>query len=159
MIASLHPKSTAGFGIIEVLVSVAVIGTILTAVAAGLSMSLKTSAELKFRGIALNKAQAVIEAVRRERTILGWGAFLNLFESGTSGVYTYCINDDDELQHDNFTLSLGACDDTVAWDGNDFIRELTVDSTTPNQIEFVSTVYWEGRNKQIELKQLLHKWH
>lgn len=155
----LQKNHSSGFGIVEVLVSVAIVGTILTAVAAGLSMSLKTSAELKFRGIALNKAQAVIEAVRRERSILGWTAFFNLFESGTSGVYTYCFNDDTALVHSSFSLSLGACADTAAWDGNDFIRELTVDATTPDEVQLTSTVYWEGRAKQIELKQLLYKWH
>ena len=158
MIHSLQKTRSPGFGIIEVLVSVAVIGTILTAVAAGLSMSLKTSAELKFRGIALNKAQAVIEAIRRERAILGWTAFFNLFEGGTSGVYTYCFNDDTALLHSSFALTLGDCADTTAWDGNDFIRELTVDTTTPDQVQLTSTVYWEGRAKQIVLKQLLYQW-
>lgn len=147
-----------GFGIVEVLIAIAVIGTILTAVAAGLSMSLKTSAELKFRGVALNKAQELIEAVRRERAILGWNAFFNLFESGTSGVYTYCMNDDTVLLHSSFTLNLGACTDTVAWDGNDFIRELTVDTTTDGQTTLTSTVYWEGRDKHVELQQLLYEW-
>jgi type II secretory pathway pseudopilin PulG len=146
-----------GFGIVEILVAVAVIGTILTAVAAGLAMSLKTTAELKFRGIALAKSQEVIEVFRRERSIDGWNTFFDLFGNGTAGTYTYCFNDPTTLLHATFPPTPGPCPDTVAWDGNDYIREAVV-TTTTDQVDLVVTVYWQGREKQFVLKQMLNRY-
>jgi prepilin-type N-terminal cleavage/methylation domain-containing protein len=148
----------AGFGIVEVLVAVAVVAIILTAIAAGLAMSLKTTAELKFRSTALAKAQEVIEVARRERAIQGWDDFSTLFGGGAVGVYTYCLNTDDSLLSANFPPTEGACTDTVAWDGNDYIRELTLDATTVDQVTITVTVYWENRQKQIQSQQVLYNW-
>lgn len=160
-VALFHPLAfksrEAGFGIVEILVAVAVIGTILTAVAAGLAMSLKTTAELKFRGIALAKGQEVIEVFRRERSIGGWNTFFDLFGGGTAGTYTYCFNDDTKLLHANFPPTPGLCTDTVAWEGNDYIREAVV-TTTTDQVDLVVTVYWQGREKQFVLKQMLNRY-
>jgi type II secretory pathway pseudopilin PulG len=150
-------RLVAGFGIVEILVAVAVIGIILTAVAAGLAMSLKTTAELKFRDVALAKGQQVIEVFRRERGINGWPTFFDLFGAGTTGTYIYCFNDDSTLLHASFPPAEGACTNTVAWDGNDYIREAAV-TTTPDQVEMIVTVYWQGRDKQMVLKQILNRY-
>ncbi len=148
----------AGFGMVEVVVSLGIIGLILTAVASGLSFSLNNTAEAKFRGIALSKSQEVMEVIRRERTIRGWDSFVQLFAAGSPGVYTYCLNTTTSIEHDSFPPTAGACVDTVSWDGNAFIRELTVDTSALNQVEFTATVYWQGRDKQIQLTQSLQKW-
>lgn len=150
-------SASAGFGIVEILVAVAVIGIILTAVAAGLAMSLKTTAELKFRGTGLAKGQQVIEVFRRERAIAGWTAFFDLFGAGTTGTYTYCFNDDSTLLHASFPPAAGPCTNTVAWDGNDYIREAVV-TTTTDQVAVTVTVYWQGRDKQMVLKQTLNRY-
>jgi len=155
-------KSQAGFGLVEVLISASVIVLILTAIAASSAFSLKTSSELKFRGIALSKAQELMEALRRERSIVGWDSF-PLITAGAPGQYTYCFNNDSSLKHDTFSWDIGACGvaanqpATVNWENNDYIRELVV-TTTPDQADIVITVYWQGRNQQIELKQTLNKW-
>ncbi len=155
---SLSTVTTAGFGLVEVVVAVGIIGLVLTAVSSGLAFSLKTSAETKFRGIALSKNQEVFEAIRRERVIRGWDSFLSLYGSGISGTYTYCLNQTTALDHANFPPTAGACADTADWDGNDYIRELVVNTTTVDQIVFTSTVYWQGREKQLQLTQSLKKW-
>ena len=148
----------AGFGMVEVVVSLGIIGLILTAVASGLSFSLNNTAESKFRGIALSKSQEVMEVIRRERTIRGWDSFVQLFAGGTPGTYVYCLNTTASIEHSSFPPAAGACADTVSWDGNAFIRELTVNTTVANQIQFTSTVYWQGRDKHIQLSQSLQKW-
>lgn len=148
----------AGFGMVEVVVSLGIIGLILTAVAGGLSFSLNNTAEAKFRGIALSKSQEVMEVIRRERTIRGWDSFVQLFSGGTPGVYTYCLNTTASIEHTTFPPATGACADTVSWDGNAFIRELTVDTTVIDRVEFTAIVYWQGRDKQIQLTQSLQKW-
>lgn len=151
-------RTNSGFGLVEVVVSVGIIGLVLTSVASGLAFSLKSSAETKFRGIALSKNQEVFEAIRRERIIRGWDSFLALYGSGVAGTYTYCLNQTTALDHDNFPPTAGACTDTADWDGNDYIRELVVDTTVADQVSFTSTVYWQGRDKQIQLTQSLKKW-
>jgi type II secretory pathway pseudopilin PulG len=149
---------SAGFGLVEVVVSVGIIGLVLTSVASGLAFSLKTSAETKFRGIALSKNQEVFEAIRRERIIRGWDSFITMYGSGVAGTYTYCLNETTALDHDNFPPTAGACADTADWDGNDYIRELVVDTTVADEVSFTSTVYWQGRDKQIQLTLSLKKW-
>lgn len=148
----------AGFGMIEIVVSLGIIGLILTAVASGLSFSLNTSAEAKFRGIALSKSQELLEVIRRERTVRGWDSFTALFANGTPGVYTYCLNTAASIEYGTFPPTAGACSTTATWDGNAFIRELVVDTTAAGQVDFTATVYWQGRDKQIQLTQSLQKW-
>lgn len=150
--------SQAGFGMVEVVVSLGIIGLILTAVASGLSFSLNNTAEAKFRGIALSKSQEVMEVIRRERTIRGWDSFVQQFSGGAPGIYTYCLNTTTSIEHGNFPPTVGACSDTASWDGNAFIRELSVDTTVANQVSFTAVVYWQGRDKQIQLNQSLQKW-
>lgn len=155
-------KKSAGFGMVEVLISAGVIVTILTAIASGSAFALKTSSELKFRGIALSKGRELMEAVRRERTISGWDNFF-LITGGSAGNYIYCFNDEASLQHDTFNWQLGACGtnanqpQTINWEGNDYIRELSA-VTTADQADVTVTVYWQGRDKKIEIKQILNKW-
>ncbi len=150
--------SQLGFGIMEVVISIGIVGLILTAISSGLIFSLKTNAETKFRGIALSKNQEVFEVIRRERVIRGWDSFLQLYGGGVAGTYTYCLNSANILDHANFPPAAAACVDTVDWEGNDYIRELVVDTTTVGQIGFTSTVYWQGRDKQIQLSQTLKSW-
>jgi Tfp pilus assembly protein PilV len=150
-------QKQAGFGLVEIFISVAVVVIILTTVAGGLAFSLKTSSELKFRGLALAKAQALMEAVRRERAISGWDNFF-IITGGSPGVYIYCYNNEADLLHASFNWNYGACTETVTWDGNDYIRELEADTTIPGQANLTATVYWQGRTKKIELKQVLNNW-
>ncbi|HCC84385.1 MAG TPA: hypothetical protein DEP87_01775 [Candidatus Pacebacteria bacterium] len=150
---------SGGFGVIEILAAVGVISLILTALASAMALSLRTSAELKFRSIALSKAQGVIEALRRERAIQGWETLSSLVGGGVAGTYTYCFNSEAALQQSSFTLSSGSCTTTVAWDGNDYIRELTIDTQTAGEMSLTAKVYWQGRDKHMEMTQTLYQWH
>lgn len=154
--------SQAGFGMVEVLISGAVIVTILTAIASGSVFALKTSSELKFRGIAMSKAKDLMEAVKRERTISGWDKFY-LITGLTPGSYLYCFNTDASLQHETFSWAAGRCGNalnqpaTINWEGNDYIRELTV-VTAADQVEMKVIVYWQGRDKKFEISQTMNQW-
>ncbi len=71
-----------GSTILEVLIATLVVGTILTAVAASLTSSIKNSSEAEYRKIATRLAQEGLEIVRKEKYIKTWTDF----KSSTSNI-------------------------------------------------------------------------
>lgn len=68
-------RSSVGGSIIEILVALAVVGLVLTAITFSLSFSVKNSAQAEYRQIATRYAQEYIEILRLERSRLGWSDF------------------------------------------------------------------------------------
>lgn len=66
-----------GSTILEVLIATLVVGTVLTAVAASLTNSIKNSSEAEYRKIATRLAQEGLEIVRKEKYIKTWTSFKN----------------------------------------------------------------------------------
>lgn len=138
-----------GQSIIEVLIVILVVGTVLTALAAGLTMSIKNTTQSKQRSLATSFAQESLEVFHRERSVSGWSSFHGALNSGT-----YCFNqlpvDSTEFE----LLSPGACPvgDHIA--GTNFKREATV-TVGPDEVTVVSTVSWfDGdTEKQVSVQQ------
>ncbi|PIR59313.1 MAG: hypothetical protein COU69_00940 [Candidatus Pacebacteria bacterium CG10_big_fil_rev_8_21_14_0_10_56_10] len=67
--------SSPGQGLVELVIAIAIVGLVMTALASGLTYSVKISAESKLVSIATERAQQAVEMFRRERNTLGWSAF------------------------------------------------------------------------------------
>ncbi|MFZ5437562.1 MAG: type IV pilus modification PilV family protein [Patescibacteria group bacterium] len=151
--------SQKGSSLIEIIVATGVMALVLTTIVAGLTLSLKTNAESEYRSQAVKRAQEAMEIFRRERTLLGWEAFINTFR----GNPVYCFKD---LPAPFGAFTSGACgsDDTIVISGQEFIREatVTVDETDPNnpQVRVVMTMSWTTNDnvKDVEIIQVFRRW-
>ncbi|MFH2118127.1 MAG: hypothetical protein ABII10_00095, partial [Candidatus Paceibacterota bacterium] len=110
-----------GSSLIEVIVATGVIALVLTTLVAGMTVSLQTSAEAKYRSQAIKRGQEAMEVFRRERTLLGWDSFVAQFTSGS----TYCLQ---TLPSPRESFSLGECtsEESLVISGIDFYRNATV---------------------------------
>lgn len=133
---------TAGQTIVEVLVAVAVLGLVLTAVAAMLTLTVKNAAESRSKALATQRAQEAVEVYRRERKVLGWTEFLANVGDGT-----FCLNilptNSDEFK----ALANGECTEGVPEAGTEFIREVTVSQPAAGVVKIEATVGWTDGNK------------
>lgn len=90
--------SQRGLGLIEVLIAVMSTALMLTAVAILLSMSVANSAEARYRELATDRSQEVIEHLRRYRIIEGWDVFWNYLDStgepDMAGNDMFCLTDE-----------------------------------------------------------------
>ncbi|MDQ3008299.1 MAG: prepilin-type N-terminal cleavage/methylation domain-containing protein [bacterium] len=143
-------KNQAGQTIVELLIATAVVATVLTAVAAGLTYTVKNAAEARYRQTATLKAQEVIEVFRRERNNLGWESFN---ESVIDGA-TYCFNDLPSNQA-AFLLWLDQpespgtdCLPGVAESGTEFSRIVQVAVPSANQVTVEVSVNWYDNENQ-----------
>lgn len=73
-----------GSTILEVLIATIVVGTILTAVAATLTSSVKNSSEAEYRKVATRLAQEGLEIFRKEKYIRTWTNFKTIPDVGTN---------------------------------------------------------------------------
>ncbi|PIR64250.1 MAG: hypothetical protein CO156_01410 [Candidatus Pacebacteria bacterium CG_4_9_14_3_um_filter_40_12] len=72
-----------GSTLIELLIATMIVGTVVTAVAAGVSSSVKNNSEARYREIATVLAQQGMETLRSERGNLGWITFHDSITPGT----------------------------------------------------------------------------
>ncbi len=138
-----------GQTIVEVLIATLVVATVLTALAAGLTMSVKNTAQSKQRSLAISYAQDSLEIFHREKYALGWESF---HEALTNGVY--CLN---QLPANSAEFSLLSPNECVADDqisGTNFQREAEV-TIQANEVTVVSIVSWfdGGTEKQVSVEQ------
>jgi type II secretory pathway pseudopilin PulG len=80
-----------GSALIELLIATLVVGVVITAVASGLTYSVKNTAESRSREVATSLAQEGLEFLRRERDTKGWTFFQDTLFPDTLAVRTYCI--------------------------------------------------------------------
>jgi type II secretory pathway pseudopilin PulG len=143
--------SSKGSSIIELLIATVVVGTIMTAMAVGMTTSIKNSAEVRYRGLAGGLAQDTIEFFRQQREQMFWNDFYGLFPGNS--VTTYCFNihpvtpfSTPEEGASRIAEKIGVCNSTdiLVSAQNTFQREVVV--TTPSSssgpIKFDVTVSW-----------------
>ncbi|MBP7740742.1 hypothetical protein KA089_00995 [Candidatus Woesebacteria bacterium] len=145
-------KLQQGSTIIELLISLMVVGLVVTAVAAASTYSIKNTGEARFRQVATTLGQEVIEKSRNEKSRLGFINFSNLV-----GDNAYCF---DTVPAD-FQTSLptaGLCGSTevVSVAGSDFTREVTFTSTATEVVVEVD-ISWDdsGSPRTVQLVQTL----
>jgi type II secretory pathway pseudopilin PulG len=155
-----HCKSQQGSGLIEIIVATGVMALVLTAIIAGLTLSLRTSSETEYRSQSVKRAQEAMEVFRRERTIRGWEAFVDSVKVDS----TYCMS---ALPSPQATWDPGVCDpsETFIISGQEFTREaiVVVDETVPTdvQVRVKIIVSWvtDENSKDVQIFQTFRKWN
>jgi len=149
----------AGSTIIEVLIATVVVGMVMTAVAALMTVSIKNTALLRYRAAATTQAQSGLEIFRRERNLLGWESF---FESLDTSVY--CLNTMPANSTEFVALPAGECQNTIQLLGNSFEREALVTkidgaSDADDEIRVELVLRWlDGvRSQSVTLTQIFKK--
>lgn len=151
--------SQKGSSLIEIIVATGVMALVLTSIVAGLTLSLKTNAEIEYRSQSIKRAQEAMEVFRRERTLLGWEGFADALRGNAS----YCFVD---LPEPREAFPSGTCgtDDTIVISGQEFTREatVTVDETDPTspliRVEMVVSWTTNENVKDVELVQVFRRW-
>ncbi|HYD34556.1 MAG TPA: hypothetical protein VD999_00655 [Vitreimonas sp.] len=152
-------KSTAGQTIIEVLIAAGVIALVMTAIAAGLTYSVKNSAESKYKALATSYAQEAVEIFRRERALMGWDTFRNVVGSNT-----YCLNTLPSSTDEFVNLEPGACADGIPVAGTQMTREAIVtpfnNGTVVDRVRVEIEVQWfdGNRPRTVEIAQEFQQW-
>ena len=144
-----------GSSLIEVVVATGVMALVLTAIVAGMTLSLKTSAESEYRSQAVKRGQEAMEVFRRERTLLGW----DVFEAGFISGGAYCLQ---TLPAPKEAFVLGECSDdqNLVISGVDFYREAWVDinDLDPDNPQLQVTVSVRWASGSVELVQVFRRW-
>jgi prepilin-type N-terminal cleavage/methylation domain-containing protein len=147
-----------GSTIIELLISLAIVGLIVTAVAVAGTYSIKNTGEARFKQAATSLAQEVIEKSRIEKNRLGFISF-----GLAVGTDTYCFDEVPEFFDPDAgptgtppMPSSGVCGtgDVVSMAGSEFTREV-VFTTGASIIEVEVNVSWNdgGNIRSVQLIQ------
>jgi len=131
-----------------------IVGLIVTAIAVAGTYSVKNTGEARFKQVATNLAQEVIEKSRTEKDRLG---FLNF--NNAVGEKTYCFN---SIPNDyNVLPNPGSCviGDVVTVAGADFTREVIFSFKDVLTTEIEVNVYWSDADntRSVQLIQQLTK--
>lgn len=133
-----------GQTIIEILIATGVIALVMTAIASGLTLSVKNTSQAKYRALASKEAQEGVEMYRRERSRLGWESFQSTVSSGT-----YCLGETLPSTTDGFTtLPIGACSVGYPLGGTTYTRESDVSVINADEVEVTVTVSWIDSNQE-----------
>lgn len=148
-------ESQAGQTIIEVLIATLVVGMVLTAVAATLTVSVKNTAQSRYQEVARTRAQSGLEVFRQARNTIGWGEF-----SDKLGTGIYCLNSLPVGTDGFLAMPSGACSDSVLMIGTDFVREAYVTQLSPDEIRVELAVGWiDGTlDKEVRLTQVFRRY-
>lgn len=134
----MQKKAQRGSGMIEILIATAVVGLVMTAVAAGLILSIKNSAVSKNKIFASTRAQEAMEVFRRERVLLGWSQFQD-----AANTDTYCLNDLPADSAAFIAMPGGTCTGVLQTLNGDFIREAVVNVVSADQVNVEIIVSWQ----------------
>lgn len=148
-----------GSSLIEIIVATGVMALVLTAIVAGLTLSLKTNAEAEYRSQAVKRSQEAMEVFRRERTLRGWDGFV----AGLTDNASYCFQ---TLPAPEAELESGECDssDAIVISGIEFFRqaEVEIDDSSPSDVEVrvEMRVFWNTGSGQrsVNLVQTFRQW-
>lgn len=146
-------KKQAGFSLIEILVSGAILASVLVALMMLLSYSAKSSHQAQNRAIAAELLQEGADFFRQERAILGWQGLAQVLEEEG-----YCLNNlqafstsvDDNV-FDSFD-SAGNCDYTELHPDSEtaFKRVATVDNEGDTVTITITVTWLTGRTENGE---------
>ncbi len=161
---SLKKRTNAGFSLLEILVSVAILASVLTGIMLMLSYSIKSDSEAKMRTTAKDLIQEGTDIFRRERDRLGWSMMYDQLD-GLAGS-EFCFNDPHGPDDDNIfeNLSPGGCssfDIDVDGASQSFKREIVISPLVAEEIEVLMVVSWEndrGADHFISSTLLLKPW-
>lgn len=151
-------SARSGQTIVEVIVATGILALVLTAIVAGLALSVKNTAQSKFKALSSKLAQEGIESIRKFRDQLGWDTFYTILNNQGSGFY--CLNtlpaDVDSFQN----LELGVCDSGFAVVGSEFEREAYIDIISADEISIEMTVSWDdaGTTREALINQEFKNW-
>lgn len=145
-----NKTSQLGQTLIEVILATAIVASVLTAIAASVSMSSKNTNENKKKSMATSFAQETLEVFHRERYSLGWETFKNALGDGT-----YCFNDLPANSASFVVASSGECGASEMIPGTIFQREAVLTSTA-DQLQVESIVSWldDSKEQRVNLKQV-----
>lgn len=154
-----------GAALIELIISVLVVGLVLTAVATTITYSIRVTSAARKQDLANSIAQDAIEALHRERALAGWNTFYAHFVAAGPGLY--CIDqdqidtysNDDEFNNRDFSLMFkkkdtieqvtqaeGECEREEEGLGVPFYQQLTITTTggaSGDSVQAEVNVMWD----------------
>lgn len=147
-------RSQQGSTLIEIMVATTVVVFALTALMATLTLSVKTTAESKYRTYATSLGQEALEVFRRERALLGWTAFHAAVDDGAT-----CYNELPTSSAAFVGTNPGACGDRFTQVGTAFSRTVNATKTTDSVTVQVVVDWYDGSNlRQVTLEQILKEY-
>lgn len=147
-----------GSSLIEILIATALVSVVLVSIATGLSYSVKSTSEAKYRGLATQKVQEIFAVFDRSRVLNGWSGFTSEFVSCISGC-DYCVDLNPSFATTPF--SSGSSCSAIEMAKINFIPEaiVTVDSATPQSVTVVVTVTWNtGKEHSVSSTKKFQNW-
>lgn len=146
-------SSRKGSTILEVLVATLVVGTMLTAIAASLTHSIKNSAEAEYRKVATRLAQESLEIFRKEKYIRTWTAFKAL--TPDVGPSWQCMSTD-ALNFGGVQATLTNCG-AIAWSNpsSSFYRGYQKQTNEDDSVNIAIRVSWKdgAQVRSVDLEQ------
>lgn len=143
-----------GSTLIEIMVATSVVVIALTALMSTLTLSIKSTAESKFRSYATSLAQEALEVYSRERALLGWQAFYSAVETGPYCYNTLAVNSQDFVQR-----SQGECDERFVEVGTAFSRTVNI-TKAADAVTVEAEVDWYDGDalRVVTLEQILKEY-
>jgi len=129
----------SGQSLIEVLIATTVVALVLTSIAAGMVMSLKTSSESKYRSFANFYSQEAMEFFKRERVKLGWTDFQDTLLGFSSTNICLMSLPANLIDLAGFASS---CTEGEVFVGNEFTRSVNIVSPSADKIVITISVNW-----------------
>jgi Tfp pilus assembly protein PilV len=164
---NLFPRFTSslsrGNTIIEVMIAMLIIGTVMTALAATMTYSVKNTSEAQYRDIATRLASEPIEVLRHLRSTTNWQGFYTALPNGDRciTISSFAAQDVNSIQG-LLPAMIGSCVGVPIPSGNaaiNFARKVTVDNSVSNEIRVTSVVSWSRNDtvtSNVTLEQVFH---
>lgn len=139
LLAKNHARNR-GSSLIELLISVVIVGSLVTATAIGMTYTLKNSAETRYRDASSALAQDGIELFRKEREVRGWDSFFGMFNDGIS---YRCLNGESPT----IGTTSNQCTSTFVFSNNNYQRQAKITKNAGNKsLEIEVTITWNVGN-------------
>lgn len=144
-----HPfHAEAGQSLIEVAFATAVVSVVLVGLLSSVIQSMSNSRIALEQTKSTQYAQEVIEWLRQQRDVDGWGVFASRF-SAVGNDLLYCLP---TLPADTDVLvgaGTGACDEEGAIPETAYVRQLQVNTLSAKEIRFTVTVDRPGKGGKV----------
>jgi Tfp pilus assembly protein PilV len=168
-LSRINLRSIRGNTIIEVMIAILIIGTVMTALAATMTYSVKNTSEAQYRDIATTLASEPIEVLRHLRSTSNWKAFYDAMPDGsrciTTGSDFKNASELGNLSNGNFWKQSACVDDIDSFavsNGSStisFFRNVTILRNDANKITVTSVVSWSRNDavtSDVTLVQVFH---
>lgn len=144
-------RNKKGSTIIELLISLVIVGLVVTAVAASATYSIKNTGEAKYRQFAANLAQQVVESARVEKNDIGFPNFKNLVGTGS-----FCF---DTINFSSMSAAPCGVTEVISAGGIDFTRWVVFSNPDADTIQIEVNVEWDdsGNSRSVQVINQLVK--